>query len=361
MASEQRTTNHELRTARALVARHSVLITCRPTGYPMSSIRVLVVTNMSPNVADPGYGSFVRDQMDSVQALGVEYEVLFVDGRASRGNYLRAIGRVRSKLREKPYDLIHAHFGLSGWVARCQLRRPLVVTFHGDDVLGRPNRQGGITLVGRLFQATSWMLARLVPAVIVQSLEMKAKLGLERACIIPCGVDLNLFRPADREQARERLGLEAKKKYVLFPYNPAEPRKRYDLIEQAVRLAQREVPEIEVLRVYAQPHERMPLYMNAADVLVLASMIEGSPVAVKEALAVNLPVVAVAVGDTPERLEGVKGCYLVPRQPEAIAARIREVCRSGMRAESRAAVEPLAMEKIAGQILEAYTAAMRNE
>src|SRR5579864_2626110 len=102
----------------------------------MMSYRVLVVTNMWPHDADPSYGSFVQAQMESLRSLGVEYDVLFVNGRVSRWNYLRGVRDLRRRLRSKHYDLIHAHFGLSGWVARFQFRIPLVATFHGDDVLG---------------------------------------------------------------------------------------------------------------------------------------------------------------------------------------------------------------------------------
>lgn len=320
----------------------------------MASLRVLVVTNLWPSEADPGYGSFVKAQMESLRPLGVDYDVVFIDGRRSRWNYLRAIGELRRRLKQNRYDLIHAHFGLSGWVARCQWRVPVVVSFMGDDVLGRPRRSGRITLYGRFLQASSWILARLVAAVIVKSREMKARLGLDSAHVIPNGVDLNLFQPMDSAEARHALGLEAGKKFVLFPYDPAEVRKRYDLIEAAVSRARREIPELEILHVRGVPRERMPLYMNAADVLVLASLFEGSPNAVKEAMAVNLPVVTVDVGDTADLIGSTEGCYLVPRDAEAIAARIVEVCRRGTRTKGREWIARLSMESVAKQIVDLY-------
>src|SRR5579884_3982488 len=101
----------------------------------MISYRVLVVTNLWPYPADPGYGSFVQAQMESLRPLGVDYDLLFINGRESRWSYLHGIRDLRRRLREKRYDLIHAHFGLSGWVARLQLQVPVVVSFMGDDVL----------------------------------------------------------------------------------------------------------------------------------------------------------------------------------------------------------------------------------
>ena len=99
--------------------------------------------------------------MESLRPLGVEFDVLFINGRESTWNYLRGIRQVRKQLRAKPYDLIHAHFGLSGWVARWQCRVPVVVSFMGDDVLGRPTRSGRITLAGQFLQISGFILARL--------------------------------------------------------------------------------------------------------------------------------------------------------------------------------------------------------
>ncbi|MGH9351805.1 MAG: glycosyltransferase [Terriglobia bacterium] len=319
-----------------------------------SEYRILLVTNMWPYFADPSYGSFIKEQAESLRPFGVEYDLLFINGRESKWNYTRGVRKLHRALRKGRHDLIHAHFGLAGCVARLQARVPLVVTFHGDDVLGRPTKSGRITAKGRFFQASSFLLARSAAAVIVQSQEMKETLRLPRAQVIPCGIDLNLFQPMQQEEARAKLGLPAGTTYVLFPYNPAEERKRFDLVEEAVRLAGREVPGLEILRVTGKPHAEMPLYMNAADVLVMASMIEGSPVAVKEAMAVNLPVVSVRVGDTAELIGETEGCYLATRDPASIAAKIVEVCRRGQRTHGRDAIARLAIDNIARRIVEVY-------
>ena len=318
------------------------------------SYRVLVVSNLWPTPSDPGFGSFVQAQMESLRTLGVDYEVLFIDGRASAWNYARAIHELRRRLATRRYDLIHAHFGLSGWVARSQRQVPVVVSFMGDDVLGRFGRQGRVTPVGRLFQISSYVLARRVAAVIVKSRPMKARLGLSSARVIPNGVNLELFRPMDRLEARRVLGLDAQRKYVLFPFDPAIANKRFDLVEAAVVLARPRVPGLEILAVTGVPRTRMPLYLNAADALVLASYSEGSPNVVKEAMAVNLPVISVDVGDVAELLGATEGCYLVaPRAPE-IADRLVEVCRRGAPTRGREAMARYPEEEVARQVLAVY-------
>ena len=222
----------------------------------MPSFRVLVVTNLWPTENNPGYGSFVQAQMESLRPLGVEFEVLFINGRESLWNYTRGITRMRHMLRAKPYDLVHAHFGLSGWVARCQFQQPVVVSFMGDDVLGRFKRNGRISLVGHIFRFSSYVLARLVSAVIVKSRAMKQALGLSSALVIPNGVDLKLFQPMLRDEARRALGLELGKKFVLFPFAPDIENKRFDLVQAAVEKARREVPEVEMFSVSDAPRSQ---------------------------------------------------------------------------------------------------------
>ena len=180
------------------------------------------------------------------------------------------------------------------------------------------------------------------------------------AHVIPNGVDLNLFRPMDQAQARQELGLDSRKRFVLFPYNPKEVRKRFDLVQRVVALAREQIDGLELLMACGLPQEQMPLYMNAADVLVMASMSEGSPNAVKEAMATNLPVITVDVGDTAELIGTTAGCHLVPRDPAAMAEAIVEVCRRGARTNGRERIRKLSMEVVAKQIVQVYAAALRR-
>jgi glycosyltransferase involved in cell wall biosynthesis len=327
----------------------------------MSLFRVLVVTNLWPYEGDPSYGSFVQAQMESLRPLGVEYDLVFANGRLSRGNYFRALTELRRRLKSKPYDLIHAHMGLAGWIGRCQFRIPLVISFLGNDIPGKVDRDGRTTLYGHSLELSSMVLARLAYAVIVKSQQMKRLLRLKSAYVIPNGVDLSRFRLMDRDTARRALGLNPQKKYALFPYRPEEPRKRYDLVKAVVEKARATVPELEILAVARLPQEQVATYMNAADVMVMASMLEGSPNAVKEALAVNLPLVTVDVGDTAELLEGTQGNFLVPRDVEVMTAKVIEICRSGGRSSSRECIERrLSMEQIAAQVVQVYQGVMAH-
>lgn len=327
----------------------------------MDSYRVLVVTNLWPYEGDPSYGCFVKAQMDSLRPLGVDYDVLFINGRKSRWNYLRAFPQLWQRLRTRRYDLIHAHMGLSGLVARCQVSAPLVISFVGFDVTGEVKAGGGISVLGRFFQLSSFLVARLASAVIVKTGELKRRLKLDAAHVVPNGVDLDLFKPTDQADARRNLGLAPQKKFVLFPYDPQRPEKRFDLVEAAVARARQDIPELEILQVYGVPQSCMPLYMNAADVMVMASLTEGSPNAVKEAMAVNLPVIGVDVGDTAELIGQTEGCHLVRREAAEIAAKIVEACLKGMRTRGRESIARLSIENVAKQIVQVYSTVVRRD
>lgn len=309
-----------------------------PAGTPG---RVLVVTNMYPVPDRPALGIFVKEQVESLRAQGLEVDVLFVDGPANKLNYLEGIFRFRRQIARHHYDLVHAHYVFSGIIALAQRGLPVVTTFHSGEVL-----EGS-------FQRT---LSRLVSARADLNIAVSAEVMQRlrgRCCVIPCGVDLERFRPMDVGEARSRLNLPPDAKLVLFAA-AMRPEKRFDLVQAAFALVQRRLPDAQLVVVSNQPPELVPLYMNACDVLVLASRKEGSPQVVKEAMACNLPIVSTAVGDVPEVIAGTEGCYICTPEPQDIADKLVEALAFGRRTDGRKRVEDLSMERVAGRILEAY-------
>ncbi len=97
-------------------------------------MKVLVVTNMYPTPEQPAFGIFVQEQVRSLREAGVEVDVLFVNGRKSRRNYLWGFFRLWGRLLTRRYDLIHAHYIFSGIIARAQLLYPVIVTYHGAEL-----------------------------------------------------------------------------------------------------------------------------------------------------------------------------------------------------------------------------------
>ena len=111
----------------------------------------------------------------------------------------------------------------------------------------------------------------------------------------------------------------------------------------------------DLIVAWGVPHADMPFLLNACDALVFTSMQEGSPNAVKEALACNLPVVSVPVGDVAFRLTGIEGCELcADDRPESIAAALERVLRSGRRSAGRDAVSHLDERRLTQAVIAVY-------
>jgi len=304
---------------------------------------ILIVTNMFPTAEDPSYGCFVKSQVDSLARQGLSVDLIFANGKASRLNYLRGAWQVFWRSLRTRYDIVHAHYGLSGPLARCQIKSPVVVSFCGSDVMNRV--QGKV----------SRFISRLVDLCIVKSSRLQQALGARNVRVLPNGLDLSLFHPQDSSPARKTLGLSAESRYILFVGDPARKEKRYDVAQQTFhRVRERLNVPTELVVLHGQPHREVPLYMNACDVLLLTSDYEGSPNAVKEAMACNMPIVSADVGDVGEILLGTRNCYVCPRDPSALAQRVLTVLKDGGRTDGRDRVLHLSLEKIAGELISIY-------
>lgn len=304
-------------------------------------MRVLKVTNMYPTEERPHFGIFVRQETESLRRLGIEVDVLFVDGKGGRLNYLRGFTRFWRRLREREYDLIHAHYIFAGMIARAQWRRPVVLTHHGPEVF--------ITWERHLCRA----LTRYFDSVIVRTEEMKQRLGYNDVTIIPGGINMDKFRPMPADECRMRLGLPAGKRLILWA---GEQRweKRFELASQAMELLGERVPDVELVPLSGMPHWLVPQYMNACDALMLTSEHEGSPNVVKEAMACNLPVVATGVGDVPEIIGHTEGCHICRLDAPDLARKLEAALAFGGRTRGRDAVAHLDLETVARRIADVY-------
>lgn len=310
-------------------------------------MKILVVTNMYPVPEEPSLGIFVQEQVESLRRRGVEVDIFFINGRRYRRNYLTGLLRFLPVPWRGRYDLIHAHYPLTALIARAQWRYPLIATYHGIEVV--------YGWQGTLCKA----LAPLVDRVIVTSPRVRAGLGMPLASVIPCGVNLDLFQPRPQAEERAALGLPAGKKLALFCAG-MRPEKRFDIVKAAVDLLVQRDPQVELVIASGQPHDVIPRYMNACDALVLASDYEGSPTVIKEAMACNLPVVSVDVGDVREVIGDTEGCYLCERTPQDIAAKLELAFALGRRTSGRAAVQSLSLDAIALRLIQEYESVLRK-
>lgn len=297
-------------------------------------MRVVTVTPALPSEDYARTTAFIPRQLDSLRREGIDIDLVEIAG-LSKTKYARSVIPVRE--RAVAADLVHAHYGFCGWVARCQKRRPVIVSFLGSDLLYFAHESPVNGVLHRLEIASNRVLARLVAAVIVKTQEMAATLGSVPAYVIPNGVDLEIFAPSARDAARAALGWEQRRRRVLFPGNPAQRRKAFPLARDAVDRASRVLgDEIEIVALSNVPADRVPTIMNACDAMILTSLAEGSPNVVKEAMACNLPIASVSVGDVCFLLDGVRRCRLTPRDPGALAAALVDLLSATEPSDGRA-------------------------
>jgi len=277
-------------------------------------VRALVLSNMLPDAAHPERGSFVRDQVAALRELE-ELEIELYEfppgGRAlvqaarelrrrfAAGQRRFASGRQRLAGGQQHFDVVHAHFGLTAWPALAVPARVRALTVHGTDVLHPRTRQAtrAVAPLIDLLAAVSASLAH----------ELPGRAARRRAQVLPCGVDLERFHPLSRTSARAQLGLDPERPYLLFAADPARPEKRHD---RALALAQ--ATGVELLTLGAVAPALVPLWVNAANAVLVPSEREGFGLAVLEALACDVPVLATPVGVHPEALAHVAGSLCAP-------------------------------------------------
>jgi teichuronic acid biosynthesis glycosyltransferase TuaC len=308
-------------------------------------VRALVVSNMQPDRAHPQRGRFVRDQVDALRRLdGVDVELHeFAPGKRA---LVRAAWELRRRHGRERLDVVHAHFGLTAWPALAVKAKVRALTVHGTDLDHPRTRRLTARVSPRMdiLAAASAHLAQRLPV------------ERERAQVLPCGVDLARFHAIPRAQARAELKLDPGEPFVLFLASPSRKEKRYD---QALMLARDANVEVRALADVAP--ELVALWVNASNAVVVPSAREGFGLAVLEALACDVPVLATPTGVHPEALRGVAGTLCAPFDldvwRDALAPHLRE---ADPRVAGRAHAEPFSAVRMAQRVVETWRAALER-
>jgi glycosyltransferase involved in cell wall biosynthesis len=324
-------------------------------------MRVLAITNMYPSPETPYAGVFIEQQIKGLRATGVDVQVMVVD-RLKQGMkaYLGLGRRVLRRLATAPVDLIHLMYGgvMAQQVADAIKDLPLIVTFHGSDLLGQ-NLSGlmrkWVSAYGVLCSHKAAVKAQGIITVSKILLDSLPK-SIDRAKIrvIPCGIDLERFKPLSHEESCNRLNWNPKRFHVLFPATMGDPVKRPELARAAVNLLRQKGIRAQFHFLSGVPNTDVPVWINASNVLLLTSLHEGSPTVVKEALACNIPVVSVDVGDVRERIEGIEGCYLADSAAPALAEKLYLVSQSRRWIDSRTSIQELSILQVARRLHQFY-------
>ncbi|WP_276301477.1 glycosyltransferase [Halorussus lipolyticus] len=293
---------------------------------------------------------FYRRETAALADLGIERTTLEVPGNPDEGrsvaDYLRFVPEAIREATEE-YDLVHANYGLTAPMALAQRELPVVVSLWGSDLLGE-------------FGWLSKACARWADEVVVMSAEMDAQVGVE-SHVVPHGVNAEQFRPASKCEAREEVGWTDDARHVLFPYAPDRSLKDFPRAGRVVESARERVESpVELHPLGGVDHDRIPTYMNAADVLLLTSRREGLPNSVKEAMCCNLPVVATDVGDVAECLRGVSPSALCETDAE-LAGALGDVLADPRRSNGREEISDLRVERVAERLGGVYDDALGRE
>lgn len=294
--------------------------------------------------------SFYRQQIAALEDIGIECDTVAVpntdNGARTVGHYARFYGQaLRQSLSE--YDVVHANYGLTAPAALAQRRRPVVLSLWGSDLLGS---------YGRL---SRWCANR-CDEVIVMSEHMAGELD-RRSHVIPHGVDMDVFRPAPQTVARDEIGWDQESRIVLFPYDKNRPIKDFARARTVVDAADERLDErVELRTVSGVDHDKIPRYMNAADVMLLTSRREGSPNTVKEALACNCPVVSTDVGDVSDYVTDLEYSG-VADDDEVLTDKLVRVLEDAPVSEGREQVAELGLSQMARNIASVYQRAGATE
>lgn len=268
-------------------------------------MRVLEVSRYKNNFADHQL-PFVTEQGESLRALGHEVDYFLV-----RGNYIKVVGALKAKIREFQPDIVHAHFGLSAITAELQSIVPVVTTFHNGETLN-----WHVNLLSSLFSLRAKHVIY-----VAQHIRDLSYFKAKNYSIIPCGVPMEQMTIIPKAEARQQLGWSADKKYILFGGAFSNTRKNYALLKAAVdklrstlNTKRSTLPDIECIEMRGISRAECVLRICACDLFALPSHSEGSPQALKEAMACNCPCLATDIADV-RYLFGEEPGHFILRNP----------------------------------------------
>lgn len=249
---------------------------------------------------------FVLEQGECLRQAGQTIEYMPV-----RGNYILALRDLKRKIREFQPDIIHAHYGLSALTAELQSKVPVVTTFHNGETLSKH-----VNFLTSLFSLRAKHVIY-----VAQHIYDLVYFKAQNYSILPCGVNINDCQPAEQHSAREQLGFEPDVKYILFGGGFDNLRKNYPLLREAVEQINgkqwtpveggERCGNIVCLEMKGLSRAECVLRMNACDLFALPSHSEGSPQALKEAMACNCPIVATDIADVRTLLSELPGHYIL--------------------------------------------------
>ena len=308
-------------------------------------MKILIVANHNKG----SYATFVVEQVESLKKLGAEIDYFGVRGKGLFG-YISNLSAFKKKIDSFQPDLIHAHYGLCGLLANLQRKVPVVTTYHGSDIHSK-----GMPLFFSKFS-----IALSVYNIFVSKyLQIQSGCRGSEKCIIPCGVDLDIFQPMDRTEARKLMKWNVQGKYVLFSGTFDNAVKNSPLAIEAVE----QMESVHLVELKGYNRKQVCNALNASNCLLLTSLREGSPQVIKEAMACGVPIVSVNVGDVKESMDGINGCYITTYDVFDVITNLRQAIEFNGKTDGRERIISLGLdnETVAKRIIKIYKQIRKDE
>lgn len=299
---------------------------------------------------------FITEQAEAVAVeCNCEIDYFTVKGKGLL-SYFAQVKALKKKISEFEPDIIHAHYGLSGITAVLQRQVPVVITFHNGEV---------DTFAGNLLSSLASLLAKHTIYVAQHIYDRAFLKSKKKFSILPCGVPLEQCLITEYQEARLKLGFELNKKYILFGGAFDNLRKNYPLIKKALLLSGRncaqyngydDYGDIVCLEMKGLSRAECVLRMCACDLFALPSKSEGSPQALKEAMACNCPIIATDIADIKHLLGTLGGHYICTFEPRDVVKVLKESLAFNGRTKGRDRIEELQLsnQQVARRIYDIY-------
>jgi len=287
---------------------------------------------------------FIHEMIISLQNKGVDVDILKMKGKGFR-SYIRYIFTINKKLTVEKFDIVHAVYGLSAFVACFQSKVPVVTTFIGSD----------INIKWIRFFCKNFILKKINASIFVSKKLFELAGRPSNSTIIPFGVNYNKFFLKDKLICRQELKMEQNKKYIIFSSRFDRPEKNAELAFATLKLINDN--NIELVELKNIPEDQLNTLYNACDIALMTSLSEGSPQFIKEAMACNCPIVSVPVGDVSEVIGNTEGCYLTTYEPSNVAEKLLLALDFGKRTNGRQRVRELELdsERVNEKIIKIYS------
>lgn len=263
-------------------------------------MKVLTITNMWPIPEHSYFGVFVEEQVAALQKYypEIENKVIFINGFVHKYNYILSILKINWHLLFNSYDIIHLHSAYAGlFLLFAKKKKNVIITLHGSDITN-----------AKLYKISKHVIKKAKSLICVsREIEtiVKRQVPNTPTHVLPCAVRNDFFLENKATKSNDRIN-------IAFPASKNNPVKNYIFFEQVIRMLEKEKEiNVNIIEIHGKTRSEVCEIFNEIDVLVMTSILEGSPQVIKEAMCCNVPIVSSNVGDVAILLKDVKNCKVI--------------------------------------------------